>query len=380
VRALPSFDSLFQLQPEFRTSAPGRVNLIGEHTDYNGGFVLPTAIRQTTRVEMAPTDGRTVRVWSAAYPDRPPIEYELGREAKEGTWVDYVKGMTVVLAPLGLTKGFSARIESEVPVGSGLSSSAALEISVGRAIRSAYKLPLSDVDLARAARRAENEFVGAPVGIMDQMACSLATLTSALFLDTRSLEFEHVAIPDDAAVIVIDSGIEHRHADGGYKQRRRECEEAAAALGVRELRDADEETVARARLPGVLARRARHVVTENRRVLQTVDALRAGNLSRAGELFVQSHVSMRDDFEVSVPEIDALVDAAVRVNGIYGARMTGGGFGGAVVALAVRTRARAAADEVVRGYARTTGHTAAVVMAGAAADNSGIDGAPADNG
>ena len=287
--------------------------------------------------------------------------------------------MTVVLASVGLKRGFCARVESEVPVGSGLSSSAALEISVGRAIRSAYELPLSDVDLARAARRAENEFVGAPVGIMDQMACSLATLTSALFLDTRSLEFEQVAIPRDAAVIVIDSGIEHRHADGGYKQRRQECEAAAAALGVRELRDADEETVARARLPVVLAKRARHVVTENRRVLQTVEALRAGNLPRAGELFVQSHVSMRDDFEVSVPEIDVLVDAAVRVPGIYGARMTGGGFGGAVVALAEGTRARAAADEVAAAYARTTGHTATVVMAGAA-DNTGIDGAPAGNG
>lgn len=378
--ALRSFESLFKLEPEVRTSAPGRVNLIGEHTDYNGGFVLPTAIRQTTRVEMTPSEGRTVRVWSAAYPDRQPIAYELGHETKESNWVDYVKGMTVVLAPLGVAKGFCARIESDVPVGSGLSSSAALEISLGRAIRSAYDLPLSDVDLARAARRAENEFVGAPVGIMDQMACSLATLSSALFLDTRSLEFEHVAIPGGAAVIVIDSGIEHRHADGGYKQRRRECEEAAAALGVPELRDADEAMVARARLPAILAKRARHVVTENRRVLETVAALRAGDLRRAGELFVQSHVSMRDDFEVSVPEIDALVDAAVRVKGVYGARLTGGGFGGAIVALVAAARATAAADEVAAAYAKATGHTATVVMAGAGDDNSGIDGAPAGNG
>ena len=361
---MPSFESLFQREPEFRTSAPGRVNLIGEHTDYNGGFVLPTAIRQTTRVEMAPSDGRTVRVWSAAYPDRSPVAYELGHETKDGTWIDYIKGMTVVLAPFGLANGFCARVESDVPVGSGLSSSAALEISVGRAIRSAHNLSLGDVDLARAARRAENEFVGAPVGIMDQMACSLATLTSALFLDTRSLAFEHVAIPDAAAVIVIDSGIEHRHADGGYKQRRRECEEAAAALGVGELRDADEDMVARASLPPVLAKRARHVVTENRRVLETVDALRAGNLTRAGELFVQSHASMRDDFEVSVPEIDALVDAAVRVRGIYGARMTGGGFGGAIVALSAAAKARALADEVAAAYAKATGQRATVVMAG----------------
>ena len=366
---LPSFESLFLMEPEFRTSAPGRVNLIGEHTDYNGGYVLPTAIRQTTRVEMATTRRRKVRVWSTAYPDRPTVEYELGGEVKDGTWTDYVKGMTVVLAPFGLTTGFCARIESDVPVGSGLSSSAALEIAVGRALRSAAKLPLSDVDLARAARRAENEFVGAPVGIMDQMACSLATLSSALFLDTRSLEFENVAIPADAAVIVIDSGIEHRHADGGYRQRRRECEEAAAALGVRELRDADEEMIARARLPDVLGKRARHVVSENRRVLETVEALEAADLPRAGRLFVQSHASLRDDFEVSVPDIDALVNIAVRVKDVYGARMTGGGFGGAIVALASASRARAAADEVVAAYAKATGQTATIVMAGESVAN-----------
>ena len=204
---------------------------------------------------------------------------------RDGTWTDYVKGMTVVLAASGLTNGFCARIESDVPVGSGLSSSAALEISLGRALRSAFELPLSDVELARAARRAENDFVGAPVGIMDQMACSLATLSSALFLDTRTLEFENVPLPGGAAVIVINSGIEHRHAHGGYAQRRRECEEAAAALGVRELRDADEAALERAHLPDVLARRARHVVTENRRVLETVSAFRAGDLRRAGDLF-----------------------------------------------------------------------------------------------
>ena len=365
---LPSFASLFQLEPEFRASAPGRVNLIGEHTDYNGGFVLPTAILQTTRVEMAPSSGRSIRVWSAAFPGR-PVEYELGGESRNGDWSDYVKGMTVVLAPLGLASGFCARIESDVPVGSGLSSSAALEISLGRALRSVFKLPLSDVDLARAARRAENEFVGAPVGIMDQMACSLATVSSALFLDTRSLEFENVPIPDAAAVIVIDSGIEHRHADGGYKQRRRECEEAAAALGVRELRDADEAMIERAGLPDLLARRARHVVTENRRVLETVNALRTGDLARAGELFVQSHTSMRDDFQVSVPEIDALVEIATSVQDIYGARLTGGGFGGAIVALASAARARAAADEVVAAYTKVTGQTASIVMAGGRSTN-----------
>ncbi len=362
--AHPRFVELFKVRPDFRAQAPGRVNLIGEHTDYNGGFVLPAAIPQTTRVELARADGRTVRVSSAEFPGEAPVEYELGRELREGAWADYVKGMTVVLAGYGLDRGFDARIESDVPVGSGLSSSAALEISLGRAIREAFELPLSDVELAKAARRAENEFVGAPVGIMDQMACSLATVSAALFLDTRSLEFETIPIPDGAAIVVINSGIEHQHAHGGYAQRRRECEEAAAMLGVKELRDVDEAALDTLELPDVHARRVRHVVTENRRVLQTVAAFRAGHLERAGDLFIQSHRSMRDDFEVSVPQIDTLVEIAMQVQGVFGARLTGGGFGGSIVALASPPRALAAAEEIAVRYQGSTGHVAAIVVAG----------------
>jgi galactokinase len=361
------FLELFHVKPEVRTEAPGRVNLIGEHTDYNGGFVLPTAIPQTTKVELARSPDGIVRVSSSAFREEPPYEYELGREERKGLWTDYVKAMTVVLADYGLDSGFSAWIDSDVPVGSGLSSSAALEIALGRASRQAFALLLIDVELARAGRRAENEFVGAPVGIMDQMACSLATLSSALFLDTRSLAFEAIPIPERAAVVVINSGIEHRHRDGAYAQRRRECEQAAAALGVRELRDVDEPALRAAQLPDVLARRARHVVTENRRVLETVEAFRAADLARAGSLFLESHQSMRDDFEVSIPEIDTLVELAARVRGVFGARMTGGGFGGAVVALAERARARAAAEEMASAYEQATGATATIVMAGATA-------------
>lgn len=356
------FLDLFEVSPDVRTTAPGRVNLIGEHTDYNGGFVLPTAIPQTTRVELARSNGRRVRVSSSAFPGEAPYEYELGGEQREGMWADYVQGMTVVLADYGLTTGFNAWIDSDVPVGSGLSSSAALEIALGRAIREAFALRLSDVELARAARRAENDFVGAPVGIMDQMACSLATLSSALFLDTRSLEFEAIPIPHRAAVVVINSGIEHSHARGAYSQRRHECAQAAAALGVKELRDVDEHDLERAALPDVLARRARHVVTENRRVLETVAAFRDGDLDRAGALFVESHRSMRDDFEVSVPGIDTLVELATRVAGVFGARMTGGGFGGAVVALIEKPRARPAAEEIAAAYTPATGATATIVM------------------
>jgi galactokinase len=361
-RVLPTFEALFGTRPPVRTEAPGRVNLMGDHTDYNGGFVLPSAIPQTTSVELSADGGSRVRVWSAAYPDDRPIEYRLGQESRDGSWSDYVKGMTVVLAEFGLRRGFDARIESDVPVGSGLSSSAALEISLGRAIREAFGLTLSDIELARAGRRAENEFVGAPVGIMDQMACSLATPSIALFLDTRSLEFERVAIPPTAAALVIDSGLEHRHAGGGYKERRRECDEAAARLGVEQLRDVEPGSTSWRRLPDPLDRRVRHVLSENQRVCDTVSAFRAGDLRKAGALFAASHASLRDDFEVSVPEIDRLIEIAGTVPGVYGARLTGGGFGGAVVALCASDRARQAADTVVEAYARATGRSATRVV------------------
>jgi galactokinase len=351
---LPTFEELFGTPPSVRTEAPGRVNLMGDHTDYNGGFVLPSAIPQKTSVELAASAGDGVRVWSAAYPNDQPVEYRLGQERRDGFWTDYVKGMTVVLAPLGLRNGFDARIASDVPVGSGLSSSAALEISLGRAIRQAFGLAVSDIELARAGRRAENDFVGAPVGIMDQMACSLATPATALFLDTRSLEFEEVPIPAAAAVLVIDSGVEHRHAAGGYKERRRECDEAAALLGVEQLRDVDATSTAWTRLPDPLNRRVRHVLSENQRVLDTVSAFRAGDLRKAGALFSASHASLRDDFEVSVPEIDRLIEIAGTVQGVYGVRLTGGGFGGAVVALCAAGRARPAGDAVVERYTRAT--------------------------
>ena len=357
-----SFESLFGTASTVRSSASGRVNLMGDHTDYNGGFVLPAAIPQTTRVELAARADRTVRVWSAAYPDDSPIEYELGAEAHDDSWADYVKGMTVVLAPFGLQRGFDARIESDVPVGSGLSSSAALEIAIGRAIREAFVLSIEDLELAKAGRRAENEFVGAPVGIMDQMASSFATPASALFLDTRSLDYEQVAIPSNSALIVINSAIEHRHAGGGYVERRQQCEDAARLLGVRELRDVDERAVDSPALPDILRRRVRHVVSENRRVIETVSAFKRRDLDGAGDLFRASHASLRDDFEVSTPEIDKLCSLAERVQGIYGIRLTGGGFGGAVVALAQAERAREAAEELVNAYRNTTGHPGTVVV------------------
>ncbi|MEP6914578.1 MAG: galactokinase [Acidobacteriota bacterium] len=353
---LPPFRQIFGVPPQVSADAPGRVNLIGEHTDYNDGFVLPAAIPQRTRVEAAARDDLTVRLRSAEFPDA-PVEFTLGREHDRGAsgWADYIKGMTLVLAEYGLRRGFDARIESDVPVGSGLSSSAALEISAGRALRALFALPIDDVTLARAGQRAENEFVGAPVGIMDQMAASLADAAAALFLDTRSLAYSRVPLPACGALIVIDSGIRHQHAGGEYGIRRAECAEAARQLGVAALRDVDDVRRVES-LPPPLNRRARHVVRENRRVLDAVDALRSDDCVRAGQLFRESHASMRDDFEISIEPVDRLVEIAGAVQGVYGARMTGGGFGGAIVALADAATARRTADEIVARYVAKTGH------------------------
>ncbi|MEP6769446.1 MAG: galactokinase, partial [Acidobacteriota bacterium] len=309
---------------------------IGEHTDYNGGFVLPTAIPQKTRAEVARRSDRRVRAASAEAGGGRISEFLLGEEARRGDWIDYVQGVTAELARQGLTvPGFDLWIRSAVPVGSGLSSSAALEISLLRALRELAGLPLDDVALALAGQRAENDLVGAPVGVMDQMASSLADVGVALFLDTRSLASERIPIPPAAELLVVDSGVRHDHASGDYRRRRAECEEAARRLGVRELRDLPaERRPDLERLPEPLRRRARHVVTENERVIEAAAALREGDLSGLGRLFDASHESQRQDFEVSVPAVDAIVNAARAEPHVYGARLTGGGFGGSVVVLA----------------------------------------------
>lgn len=361
----PSYQDLFGGPPAVRAAAPGRVNLIGEHTDYNGGFVLPAAIPQQTVVELGPrADGR-VAAWSGSIgPAGELQEYALGSEAPGGTWVDYLQGITHALGAEGhRLRGCSLRITSTIPLGSGLSSSAALEISILRALREAFGLALEEVELALIGQRVENGFVGAPVGIMDQMACALATETQALFLDTRSLAFERIPLPGSAELLVIDSGVAHNHAAGAYRARRAECERAARLLGVGLLRDVGEEDLPTvARLPPPLSRRARHVVTENARVLGAVAALRAGDLPAAGALFADSHASMRDDFEVSIPEIDLLVSLAGRHDNVFGARLTGGGFGGSIVALARRGSGRRVADTIAKEYFQRTRMTARVLI------------------
>jgi galactokinase len=347
-----SFSDLFGREPQVRADAPGRVNLIGEHTDYSGGFVLPLAIPQRTRVELAPRIGTLVRAWSAEVKDPEVVEYRLGDEKPGETWLDYAQGITQVLRQEGFgLRGFDLRIESDVPLGSGLSSSAALEVSLLRALREAFELDFDDVRLALLGQKAENDFVGAPVGVMDQMASSLADESTALFLDTRSLQYDKVPLPHEAELVVINSGISHSNSGGEYRTRRQECERAAELLGVRQLRDLSTQDLWRLpSLPEPLDRRARHVLTENARVRLAVAALRERDLPRLGKFLYASHESLRNDFEVSIPEIDQLVELASEEPDVYGARLTGGGFGGSIVAVARRGTGRQVGDRVAARY------------------------------
>jgi galactokinase len=347
------------------TSAPGRVNLIGEHTDYNEGFVLPTPIPQRTRVELRPLGGDRVIVSSREL--GASAVYRLGDELHRGAWLDYVMGCTAMLRQAGhRIAGGELRITSDVPVGSGLASSAALEIAVLRAFRQACALPIDDTQLAWLGHRAEAEFVGAPVGAMDQLAVSLGTVGSALFIDLRSREIRSIPLPA-ADLVVIASGLRHDHAAGDYRVRRAECAEAARRLGVASLRDVGTaELPAIARLPPPLDRRARHVVSENARVLVAVRALEHGDLALLGALLREAHASLRDDFEVSLPAIDQLVALANADPAIYGARLTGGGFGGSIVALASRGEGAAAAARIAARYQLDTGQVPEVLVPGGA--------------
>jgi galactokinase len=362
-RALSAFARHFGRPADATGEAPGRVNLIGEHTDYNGGLVLPTAIPQRTRVELALRADGVVRAASTTVAVADPVSYVLGAESPGGGWLDYLQGVTHVLRAEGQhVAGADVLVSSSVPPGRGLASSAALTVAFLRALRAAHRLALDDVALARLAQRAECELVGARVGIMDQMAASLAAPGTALFLDARSLAWERVALPRHMDLVVLDSGITHAHAHGGYNARRAECERAAALAGVGTLREIDADRLAGLALPPPLDRRVRHVVGENARVTAAVAALRAGDVERLGALFVASHESLRDDFEVSLPEVDALVALACADRDVLGARLTGGGFGGAVVALTRAGTGAAAGARIARAYVAETGRPGAVLV------------------
>jgi galactokinase len=338
--------------PDGVWAAPGRVNLIGEHTDYNDGFVLPVAIDRLVLAAAGRRDDGRLRLWSLQ--SEPPADLhlaEVGPGKVEG-WPAYPAGVAWALGQAGVeVGGADLVVDGDVPAGAGLSSSAALECATATALADLEGAGLDRVTLAGLARRAENEVVGVPSGAMDQMVSMLGRAGHALFLDTRSLDTEQVPLPLEAAglcLVVIDTRAGHRLVDGAYADRRAACEAAAATLGVPALRDATPSQVEAA--AGDLGeeglRRARHVVTENARVLEAVRLLRAGELERLGPLLAASHASLRDDYDVSSPELDTAVAAAVAA-GAVGARMTGAGFGGSALALA-RTDLVGRIDEQVR--------------------------------
>lgn len=322
-------------------AGPGRVNLIGEHTDYNDGFVFPFAIDRATAMAVARREDRTIRIGSAFSPDVTEVSLdELRPDALSG-WSAYPLGVVWALTEYGVAlsehTGFDAFVDSDVPVGAGLSSSAALMCAMAVALNELWGLDLDRATLARVGRRAENVAVGAPTGIMDESASLFGKRDAAVFLDCRSLDTEVIPLGFEEAglvLLVIDTRVEHAHATGGYAERRASCELGASTLGVDSLRELSVDDLPRAQehLDDVTYRRVKHVVTEDARVLTTVRTLREHGPRAIGTLLDAGHVSLRDDFEISIPELDTAVEAS-RGAGALGARMTGGGFGGSAIAL-----------------------------------------------
>ena len=341
-RVTNSFAERFGHAPDLVVRAPGRVNLIGEHTDYNDGFVLPCAIGPANMVAISKRDDDRVDVVAADFDDArdsfaliPPPERNLSQP-----WADYVRGTLLVLQNDGhALNGAKIAIAGNLPKGAGLSSSAALAVAVGKANLALNGIDIDNRRLAQIAQKAECDFVGTQCGIMDQLISAQGKADHALLIDCRSLEVTDILIPDDVAIMIVHSGVTRGLVEGHYNERRRQCEAAAAAMGVSALRDADLDNLAAANLDAVTTARARHVITENQRTLDAADALAKNDLVTLGMLMAQSHASMRDDFEITIPAIDdlvALLQIAIGDQG--GARMTGGGFGGAAVAIMPRAR------------------------------------------
>lgn len=365
------FTDLTGHAPEGVWSAPGRVNLIGEHTDYNDGFVLPFAIPHRTVAAVGTRDDRRIRV-ASTFADE-PVEVALdeldelfptptGTAPRVPEWAAYPLGVAWALrqadgvAPSAATgSGLDIAIASDVPVGAGLSSSAAIEGATASALNDLWAAGLDRTALARVGRKAENEAVGAPTGIMDQMASMLGEPDAAIFLDCRSLDANLVQVgiaEAGLAILVMDTRVKHAHSTGGYGERRAACERGAAIMGAESLRDVSVDDLPRAEelMDDVTFRRVRHVVTENQRVLDTVRVLRDEGARAIGDLLVASHASMRDDFEISIPELDTAVEAALAA-GAIGARMTGGGFGGAAIALIEQHAVQQVTDAVTAAFA-----------------------------
>ena len=358
-----AFENKLGVSPTRFFRAPGRVNLIGEHTDYNEGFVLPAAINREVLMAVRPRADRVVRAWSLQAEE--PAEFSLDSIGfdHQVRWSNYLRGVAFLLQESGHhLEGMEALITSTVPVGSGLSSSAAIEVATCLAFAAISELEIPPVEMALLCQRAENEFVGMPCGIMDQFVVALAQTGKALQIDCRSLQYQPVPVGEQAAIVVVDSGVRRQLVGSEYRTRREQCEQGVHLLrqqlpqikALRDVTSADLERSGQA-LPSPVLARCRHVVSENERVLESVAALERGDLGRFGKLMVASHCSLRDDYQVSCPELDLLVELAMAAPGVYGSRLTGAGFGGCTVSLVARDEAAAFAQQVAEGYQAATG-------------------------
>lgn len=363
-RVTQAFQSRYGAAPTLIVRAPGRVNLIGEHTDYNDGFVLPMAIDRAVWIALRPRTDNYVVAYAAEFDD--VAEFSLSEMVhRHGLWAEYIKGVAWALQETGNTlKGWEGVVLGDVPIGAGLSSSAAIELASARVFASLSGLAWDAAEMAKVAQRAENEWVGMKSGIMDQMISAVGEDGRALLIDCRWLTTDAVPLPPETVVIILDTSTRRELVTSAYNERRSQCETAAQFFGVPALRDLDitRFNAAADLLDPVVAKRARHVITENARTLQAAAAMRAGDAAELGRLMNASHVSLRDDFEVSRAELDTMVEIAQAQPGCYGARMTGAGFGGCAVALVQASSAESFAAEVSTKYMATTGKQPAVYV------------------
>ena len=359
-----SFATHFNSESEIIVRAPGRVNLIGEHTDYNDGFVLPMAIDRAVWLALRPRDDGTVRLFSLDL--EVDSAFELHSLTKGSDWIEYPKSIAYELMKSGYElRGFDAVMTGDVPRGAGLSSSAAVELAVARAFAQVSGLEWDAPKMARISQKAENEWVGVNCGIMDQMASAACKAGHALFLDCRSLEIQHAPLPKGVSIVILDTSTRRGLVGSAYNERRSQCEEAARWFGVKALRDVSVEEFNKSSKSGLnelAAKRAKHIVTENARVLEAVEVMKAGNVKRLGELFNASHDSLRDDFEVTNDALNSMVDCAREQVSCYGARMTGAGFGGCAVALVEEQNAAEFVTAVSSAYKQRSNMEAAVYV------------------
>lgn len=368
-----AYSAAFSGEATMSVQAPGRVNLIGEHTDYNDGFVLPCAINYHTAISGSARKDHQVRVVAVDYGDESDA-FDLASTIvprKDRLWANYVRGVVKHLLDAGhIFSGADLAISGNVPQGAGLSSSASLEVATGQFFNSLYSLNISPTDLARIGQQAENQFVGCNCGIMDQLISAQGKADHALLIDCRSLVTQAVAMPADIAVVIVNSNVQRGLVGSEYNTRRRQCEEAARFFGVRALRDVNLATF-EARVDGldpVVARRARHIITDSQRAIDLAATLKTGDLAKIGALMAASHASMRDDFEITVPPVDALVDIIKGALGEKGGvRMTGGGFGGCVVALMPEDQIAPVSKAIEAKYRAASGLDAAIYVCRASA-------------